>query len=175
MVRCSVAMFLFYLQEENPGGHWDPWSGHHIWSFHIHSQTTCRHQLQTPKPDQRVHCCPADEPLQGKGLTPSWNRNLFNRCYNVAVLTGRQSPEALSSYYWGRACVPCHLRQQRCRSVHASHHQWLVLWVCFSPTKWSLYRLSWIYLFAFFQGTIQKLRLRQRTCLSSARPQIWPR
>lgn len=62
---------LLSMQKEEPCGNWHPWPGHHFRSFHIHSQTSWRHQLQTPQPDQRVHCHWAHEPLQGEHLTGS--------------------------------------------------------------------------------------------------------
>lgn len=95
MMVYSLLPTVNCVQEEESGGHRDPWSGHHLWTFHIHSQTSGRHLLQTPQPDQGVHCHPAHEPLQGKqsiGLTlVRWVICLFEHQPGVFLLTHRQT------------------------------------------------------------------------------------
>lgn len=140
------------MQEEIPGGHRDSWSGHLIWSFHVHGQTTCRDQLQTSQPDQRVHCCAAHEPLQGTGTSsPITGCKPVEQVLKLLLffwLTDRQSLEELPSYYWGQACLSDHLWQKRSRSLHASHHQWLVTHA-FSPHYYT-FVITFLFLFFFY-------------------------
>ena len=137
LMSLSLVLTVF-VQEEEPGGHWDPWPGHHLWPFHLHSQTSQWHQLQASQPDQRVHCNAAHESLQGEQLTGCMLVQraacVSEQCWpSVVVLvhTDRQSLEALSSHYWRQARVPDHLRQQWRRPVYASYYQWWVLWFYF--------------------------------------------
>lgn len=186
----STIITVFCVQEEEPGGHRDPWPGHHLWSFHIHSQTSWRHQLQTPQPDQRVHCHPAHESLQGEQLIDRhWLEEQFVclSCANLPLFFWLvQTDSHLRHYlhiiedkpvypviYDSNGVVlsmpPIINGEDRlclCVCLH--------FWFCSGWRKTSFKTLRW-HLFLFFQGTIQKSPWRQRMSSLSARPQTWPR